>query len=199
MITAGVLLAAGTSHRFGPQNKLLARLDDKPLVAHAAAAMRCADFDIVLAVVADCDVATELDGFHLVWVDRETPSLSQSLRAGIAKAHSLGVDRALVSLGDMPGVTPQLLSAVAASCTGDTPTATINAKQVMVPACFPRSMFATLMALEGDEGANALIRHLPCKALIRAEAIQLRDIDTPEDLKGAKKLSLTVATAIERR
>lgn len=186
MITAGVLLAAGTSRRFGLRNKLLVRLDDKPLVAYAAAAMRRANFHSVLAVVADCEVATELDGFHLVWVDREQPSLSQSLRAGIAKADSLGVDRALVSLGDMPGVTPQLLSAVAANCIGDTPTAATDGKQAMVPACFPRSMFAALMALEGDKGANSLIRYLPLEALVRAEATQLRDIDTPEDLGSAK-------------
>jgi molybdenum cofactor cytidylyltransferase len=53
------------------------------------------------------------------------------------------------------------------------------------PACWPRSLFAELRALDGDRGAGRLLQALPEAALVRAPAGCLLDIDTQEDLRRA--------------
>ena len=182
MITAGVLLAAGRSQRFGADEKLLASLDGRPLVTHVAQAMQEAGLDQLIAVVANPAVVELLDGFHHVRVTDDDSSQADSLRAGIAEARALGVDRALVVLGDMPGVTSELLRSVVAKCTGNSPSAVTNGEDPMVPACFPESAFADLMAIEGDRGAQTMLKGLNTDALVETSAGALRDVDQPEDL-----------------
>jgi molybdenum cofactor cytidylyltransferase len=182
VITAGVLLAAGVSQRFGADSKLLARYRGRPLITHAAGALRDAGLDILIGVVADEDVAAELDGFHLAWMRTDNPSQSRSLRAGIAAARERDADHALIALADMPAMTPGHLAAVASRCTGHTPAATSNGSRAMVPACFPRQSFDALMALEGDTGARSLLAGLPDDALVYADESLLLDIDSPARL-----------------
>ena len=184
MITAGILLAAGVSQRFGAGSKLLATYNGRPLISHAATAMRGAGLDILIAAVADEDVAAELHGFHLAWMPADTPSQSRSLRAGIAAARERNADRALIALADMPAITPGHLAEVAGRCTGDTPTATSSGARAMVPACFPRQCFDALMALEGDTGARSLLAGLPDDALVHADESLLLDIDSPARLRA---------------
>ena len=183
MNTAGVLLAAGPARRFGEANKLLASWRGRPLVAHAAAALRAAGLDVLIAAVADDDVAAELEGFHLVRVEADKPRLSRSLQAGIAAAREHSADRAVIALADMPAITPAHLAAVVARCSADTPAATSNGSRPMVPACFPRRSFDALMALEGDAGARSLLAGLPRDALVPADESLLLDIDSPATLR----------------
>ena len=68
MIRAGLLLAAGASRRFGPKDKLLSPLRGRPLIAHAAEAMRRAALDRRIAVIANPDLAPHLAGFEIVAV-----------------------------------------------------------------------------------------------------------------------------------
>ena len=53
-----LLLAAGQSRRFGPQDKLLAPLAGRPVVAHALDALALPEADFRLAVVSTDQVAT---------------------------------------------------------------------------------------------------------------------------------------------
>jgi molybdenum cofactor cytidylyltransferase len=182
MNTVGVLLAAGPSQRFGPADKLLASHRGRPLVAHAADALRAADFDALIAVVANPEVGAALKDFHIVPPGSRIASQAQSLRAGIARAQELAADRAVIVLGDMPGVTPELLRRVVKRCTADTPSATTDGTYLGPPACFPARLFDALLALEGDHGARALLKTLPDAALIRVDGTRLQDIDTPDDL-----------------
>lgn len=182
MIKAGVLLAGGSSSRFGAVNKLLAPVQGRPLVSHAASAMLGAGFDHLIAVVTDEDVADQLKEFQIAWANRNRRSQSRSLQAGIAAAIELNADLALIALGDMPNVTPEHIAAVKARSTRDLPSATTDGTRIMVPACFPRSTFSKLMQLEGDTGARELIQNLPADALVTVDPLQLRDVDTIEEL-----------------
>ena len=184
MKTVGVLLAAGPSRRFGPADKLLASYRGRPLVAHAADALRAAGFDALIAVAASPEVAAALDDFLVVPPGSEIASQAQSLRAGVARAQELAADRAVIALGDMPGITPGLLRSVAQRCTGDIPSATSDGTYAGPPACFPARLFDALLALEGDHGARALLEDLPEAARVRVDAARLRDVDTPRDLAG---------------
>jgi CTP:molybdopterin cytidylyltransferase MocA len=178
-VRTGLLLAAGASHRFGAANKLLALLEDRPLIAHAADALRAADLGRRIAVVSAEDTAALLDGFEIIRIPQGEQS--DSLRAGLAAAGQ--PDRLLIALGDMPLVTPALLDAVLATCTDDLPSASRDRDgPPMPPACFPAGWLPRLANLTGDQGAGKLLRDLPPVQLVGATG-QLPDIDTPEALR----------------
>lgn len=182
MLRAGILLAAGQSRRFGTADKLLAGWRGRPLVAHAAMAMRQAPLDLRIAVASNPAVIAELDGFVIVPPGNAASSQSASLRAGVARARDLGADCALVALADMPRVTPDLIAAVLDRCTPTRPAAATDGRRPMPPACFPAAWFDRLLQLDGDRGAGALLAGLPPDALAMAVPLLLHDVDTPDDL-----------------
>lgn len=178
IITVGLLLAAGASRRFGPENKLLATLSGRPLIAHATDAMRGAGLVRRVAVISDRALRDFLDGFEVVLVPQGRQS--DSLRAGL---NAVGqVDRLLIALGDMPNVTSDLLDRVISRCSEYGPSASCDTGgPPMPPACFPAALLPELTLLTGDQGAGRLIRDLPGNALVFAPGL-LRDIDHPADL-----------------
>jgi len=184
MTLAAVLLAAGQSRRFGPQNNQLADLQGKPLIGHAADHIRGLKPDIMIAVTASEAVTELLDDFTVVMA-QDNPVQSGSIRLGIQTAEWLGAQRALIVLGDMPFADAALMGQVAATCTADTPSATTNGTRILPPACFPRSYFNTLKTLQGDKGAAQILHELPPAALSLADTGAIFDIDVPHDLNTA--------------
>ncbi|MEL7046244.1 MAG: nucleotidyltransferase family protein, partial [Pseudomonadota bacterium] len=180
--TVGVLLAAGRSRRFGAANKLLAPLSGKPLVGHAAAALARVRLEHYVAVVRSSDVAAVLTGFDLEQIPEEQESQSDSLRAGIARAARLGASGVLVCLGDMPRVSVLHLEAVVSLGRAQGIAASSQGGKVMPPAWFDSVYFSELEALEGDQGARAILRSLPLAARVSVQSDELVDIDRPEDL-----------------
>ena len=69
MKTAAILLAAGTSKRFGTSNKLMGMFRGRPLITHAAETLREFAPDQLIAVVSNLDMASELDGFTCIPVN----------------------------------------------------------------------------------------------------------------------------------
>ena len=182
MTRAGVLLAAGGSRRFGTGDKLLAPLGDKPLVAHAADALRASDLDTRIAVVRSKEVAALLTGFETVTPDEADPKQSDSLRAGVLKARDLGATQITVVLGDMPFVTAAMIDAVTHACTATRPAAAWDGTRPIPPVCFPDIFFDDLLALQGDRGAAALLSDA---VFVSASGLALHDVDTREALTEA--------------
>ena len=189
MKTAGILLAAGASRRFGPDDKLLAILRGKPLVTHAAAVLRGFAPDFLIGVVRAPEVANVLDGFDIVYPDEADPGQADSLRAGVLAAQSMQADRILVVLGDMPLIIEELLKEVAIRCRLDRPSAATDGKRASPPACFPRGLFPDLLKISGDRGAAGLLSALPEDALIFAPEKVLFDVDNEERLLKLNKSS----------
>jgi molybdenum cofactor cytidylyltransferase len=186
MTVAGVLLAAGSSRRFGSDDKLLAMLQGRQLVTHAAQAMYGFGPDVLIAVITSPEVAELLPDFEIAMPLEEAPEQSDSLRAGISLAESRGATRIVIALADMPFVTADLLQTVVGRSTASCPSAVTDGRRTMPPACFPQSCFSDLRNLSGDRGAAALLRKLPPSALVKVAQETLRDIDTPDLLRAAQ-------------
>ncbi|MFV0358806.1 nucleotidyltransferase family protein [Tropicimonas sp.] len=186
MTTVGLLLAAGRSRRFGPEDKLLAGFAGAPLVSHAARALAGCGFDHLLAAVCSARVAALLAEYECVRLDATAAAQSDSLRAGVSRAAELGADRLVIVLGDMPNLTSHLIRRVADTCGAGLASAATDGTCPMPPACFPSGSFAALSALSGDRGAGSLLRDLPAGQLVRATANDLLDFDTPEALARAE-------------
>ncbi len=167
-----IILAAGRSSRMGEAHKLLADWRGKPLVAHVADAIAAAGLPpplVVLGARAD-EVRAALAGRDVQFVVAEdyAEGLSRSLRAGIAAVPG-GWRAALVCLGDMPRVEPQVLAALAAA-PGDVALPVWAGKRGN-PVRWDRRHFARLMALSGDVGGKAVL----------ADAAELHEVAAPSD------------------
>lgn len=182
---AAILLAAGTSQRFGTDDKLLAPLAGEPLALHAArhivelAPRRC------IAVCRDDDDALARllasHGFEIIVNPHPKHGLSRSLSCGIAEAARGPDAAAMVCLADMPFVsTGHLRKLIARFDPVEAPiVASTNGDATMPPALFARALFEKLRSGEGDRGGKALLADA---ALVPAPAGELVDIDRPDDL-----------------
>jgi len=182
---AAILLAAGTSQRFGAEDKLLAPLTGEPLALHAARRIAELEPGRRIAVCPDDHgmLARKLaaEGFEIVVNPHPERGLSQSLSCGIAAA-ALGPEvAALICLADMPFVSTGHLHNLLMRFDPSTApvVASSNGDAAMPPALFSRALFETLRSGEGDRGGKALLADA---ALVRADADELVDIDRPGDL-----------------
>lgn len=200
---AAILLAAGTSQRFGVEDKLLARLGDEPLALHAA--RRIVEFapGRRIAVCPDNHgmLARTLaaEGFQIVANPHAERGLSQSLSRGIAEA-ALGREIAsLVCLADMPFVSTKHLHNLLARFDPSTApvVATTDGAATMPPALFDRTRFEKLQRGVGDRGGKTLLADAE---LVRAPAEELLDIDRPDDLppRRPRRIAITSSPAIYR-
>lgn len=182
---AVILLAAGTSQRFGTDDKLLALLAGEPLALHAARRIVALAPGRRIAVCHDADGALAQllasSGFEVVVNPNPERGLSRSLACGIAEA-ALGPEvAALICLADMPFVgIGHLRNLIASFDPLSAPVvASSNGEATMPPALFARSLFEKLLTGEGDRGGKALLADA---TLVHARADELLDIDRPDDL-----------------
>ena len=186
---AAVVLAAGTSARFG-STKQLARLSDgRPLVRATVESLAAGSVDDVVVVIGHdagrvADALTGLD-VRVVMNESYELGMASSVVAGIA---ALGPDTgaAIVALGDQPlpeGVVDRLIEIWRA-----------HDARIVVPSyrgrrgnpvLFDAEMFADLGRVEGDRGARDLIAMREHQVeLAELDIAQPIDVDTPDDLFG---------------
>jgi molybdenum cofactor cytidylyltransferase len=182
---AVILLAAGTSQRFGTDDKLLAPLAGEPLALHAARRIVELAPRRRIAVCRDDHGALArllaAHGFEIAANPHPEHGLSRSLSCGIAEA-ARGPDvAAMVCLADMPFVgTGHLRKLIARFDEVAAPVvASTNGDAAMPPALFARVLFDKLRSGEGDRGGKALLADA---ALVPARVGELADIDRPDDL-----------------
>lgn len=185
MTTAGILLAAGQSRRFGKNNKLLADFHGKELASYAADAMTSASFDHKIAVVSDPSTAKIFFEYTLIQAPVDNISQSASLRAGVAYASNFGATQIVIALADMPFVTADTLNEIARISKNQGIAACTDGTRRTPPAGFRAEYFDALGASSGDTGAKSMIRSLPEECLLTVETRQLLDIDTASDFSSS--------------
>ncbi|MFC5147092.1 nucleotidyltransferase family protein [Streptomyces aureoversilis] len=188
---AGLLLAAGGGRRLGGRPKALLGLHGRPLVEHAARALReagCAPVYVVLgAAAADVRVHAELTHCTLVdnpgWPD----GMGSSLRAGLAAAAASDAGAVLVTLVDQPRVGAAAVSRVlAAHRSGAQLAAASYGGERGHPVLFARPHWeGVARAATGDRGARTYLReHAAAVTLVECgDVAGPEDVDTPEDLR----------------
>ena len=183
----GVILAAGQAKRFGSQ-KLLAPLDGRPLIQHvidAANASALEDIVIVVGPNAD-DLLTRVDIGRTRVVRNPDPArgLASSLQAGLSALDPL-LHAALILLGDMPGVTANLIGDLVTRGRDTRATAIVSVwrGRRSPPVVLHKSLWPAAFALEGDVGMREVLgAHADVIELAVTDDLgSLEDIDTPGD------------------
>ena len=185
---AAIVLAAGSSQRFGDRNKLLATVDGKPVLQHVLKGIEPLDLakKIVVVKPGDDEVLSLIDRavFDIAENHDAENGMGSSIAVGIAACGN--VDAALLILGDMPFVQQatclQLLAAL-----DDHPDMTVIAPTCEGrrghPVLFRRQHFADLRALNTDSGAKPILtsNESTFLAVPTNDPGILADIDVPAD------------------
>ena len=184
-----VVLAAGTSSRFG-STKQLAVLHGETLVKRVAnVACEVCEPRTVLVVghdgtaVAD---AVKCIAQFLVVNEHNEDGIGSSIAVAV-KAIAHAADAILLLLADQPLVTAAHLELLIETWGGgDSIVATSFADTQGPPVLFPRAAFDALAGLSGDAGAKSVLnsRKFNVKAVAFDDAAI--DIDTPEDLASLR-------------
>jgi len=185
-VIAGLLLAAGRSTRFGG-DKLLALVHGAPVLSWSAAAL-AAEVDALFLVVPP-DSASQLlavAGVTAVTVENASrdDGLASSIRAGIAVLPT-HVEAVVIALADQPFVSPGIVRRLRERWSaGDVRAVAPRYREGRGhPVLFGRSTFPALQALEGDEGAKALLESLGTGlGLVDVDEAMPSDVDTPRAL-----------------
>ncbi len=187
---ATLILAAGRGTRFGAAPKLLAPLDGRPLVRHAAEAALIARPRPVVAVLGAHGeaVRTALAGLDLTTIDNPdyAEGMATTLQAGIA-ALPPASGAVIVMLGDMPRVTAEEIDGLVAA---------FRAAEGKVSAVVPVHggrrgnpvllnldiLRGALAGLRGDRGAGPILASRNDVLEIPGGPGSALDIDTPDAL-----------------
>ncbi|MFC6764344.1 NTP transferase domain-containing protein [Natrinema soli] len=186
---AGVVLAAGTSSRFGAANKLLADLRGRPIVAHAVETMVASEVDPVIVIIGhDADRVADVladQPVTLVRNDEYARGQATSVGVGIDALETSDVAAAVFALGDMPFVSPETVDTLVATYRTGPETALAAAYDGSRgnPVLFDRSYFERLTDVSGDTGGRAVLLEGDRSALVATDdSGVIRDIDEPSDL-----------------
>ncbi|MFY0691500.1 MAG: nucleotidyltransferase family protein [Paracoccaceae bacterium] len=185
--TAILLLASGASKRMKGRDKLMEAVRGRPLLRDRAMACLSAGIGRVIVVLPpdrpERDKA--LAGLELEILHTQGSEFGQahSLKTGLAQVRE---DAVMVVLADLPDLTPEDLAAVhARAMTSQAPIlrGASAAGKPGHPVLFRAALFPELLELDGDQGAQPVIRrHIDDVELVPLpENHALHDLDTPED------------------
>lgn len=182
-----LILAAGASRRMGGRDKLTENVADQPLLRKITLAALGTGLPVTIALPPDRPdrwAALEDLAARRVLVHYPEQGMSASLKVGLA---ALPVSAAvLLLLADLPEIDSHDLTQMAQAQTAhpELILRAISAQGVPGhPVVFPPWARPELMAIEGDEGARAVLRAHAGKVLLvpLPENHATTDLDTPED------------------
>ncbi len=188
---AGIILAAGSSRRFG-SNKLLHKVKGRCIIEWSISAISSANFWKTAIITPQ---TIDLDGFI---PEGMLKLVNENYRDGIGTSivtgtrhFKGGADGILYLLGDQPLVTGEDLRnllhqfylkpdrIIAGSVNGE----------LRNPIVFPSSLFDELLTLRGDRGARDIaVIHSKVVTKVEIEPSHLIDVDRTEDIIRVEKV-----------
>jgi molybdenum cofactor cytidylyltransferase len=192
MRIGGLVLAAGAGRRFGGP-KQLAELDGAPLLQHAVDAILAVPaiepVRVVLGAAGDrIRAAVAFGAAEPLDCEDWAEGMAASLRCGV---RALGdCDWIVVTLGDQPLVTPQVIAAVADhAARAPAGVAAVRAAyrgEPGHPVALGRAVLASVTALRGDVGARELLSRVATRTVEAGHLCRPDDVDTREDLEALR-------------
>lgn len=192
----GILLAAGSSRRFG-SNKLLYRLPDgTPMAVAAALNLQPACERLIAVLNPDAHLLADLmtkAGCDIVICEDAQGGMGHSLAAGVRASGDAG--GWLLALGDMPFIQTATHEAVAGCLrSGASMVATEYQGRRGHPVGFSNKWSKELAAMSGDHGGRTLLEQHRGELVLCpvGDPGVLQDFDTPEDLGKISRFVVTV-------
>ncbi|MFT5482626.1 MAG: molybdenum cofactor cytidylyltransferase [Halieaceae bacterium] len=185
-MTVGVLLlAAGSSRRFGADKRLAAFADGQTVLERTLTNIAAADLPcrVCLSSVDMAMTVTMPRGdIEIIYCSDAQLGMGATLAEGMKDLSAwTGV---LIALADMPWLLPQTYRSIACHTTPSTICTPVHGGRRGNPVGFGKHFFPELRQCRGDTGARDLIerRSTAIRALEVADSGVLRDIDEPADL-----------------
>ncbi len=200
--TAGIILAAGRSARFGRTKQLL-ELNGKYLLTHVLEAALASQLDPVVLVLGHdhrhiqrtLAAMLEHPRVQVVVNARYREGQSRSLQAGL-RAVDRDCPAAMFLPADQPLLKPATINCLLERFHNSDQDICVPVcdGQYRSPAIFSRQMFDQLLALEGDVGGRKVIRANPGRVLAvdMPDPSDFVDIDCEEDLENLEKLAASM-------
>jgi molybdenum cofactor cytidylyltransferase len=191
MDIAGVILAAGSSTRFGKPKSLLDWFGQSLIrkIAKTALEAGLSPVQIVIGAVKEplIEEVTDLPVNLLINKDWEM-GMSSGVRLGVCSLSDI-VSAAIFMLVDQPQISSDLLLAIKNKY--QSTHAKIIAPQVhgkrANPVLFDRSLFGELQELQGDTGGRSIMNKYEVTWLLWDDESILEDIDTQDDYDRLRK------------
>ncbi|WP_129116277.1 nucleotidyltransferase family protein [Halegenticoccus tardaugens] len=184
----GVVLAAGTSSRFGETNKLLTTVDGTTLVRRATKTLLDAGLEVLVIVGHEAPTVSDaIDDLDVTIVENPTYEQGQStsVRWSLGAATARGATAVVFLPGDMPFVEPSSVERlIAAYLDGEGEALAVAYEGNRGnPVLFGSACFDALRAVEGDIGGRSVLLDRDDSALVAVDDPGVRtDIDTQDAL-----------------
>ncbi|MCG8068103.1 MAG: nucleotidyltransferase family protein [Candidatus Thiodiazotropha taylori] len=191
----GVLLAAGSSRRFGANKLLQPMAGGEPMGVMAARHLLTAvSRGVAVVRPDDVELSAALSELGYRVVENQQPESGMGESLAVAVTASLDAGGWLVALGDMPWINPQTIAEVAERLAhGASMVAPVYKGERGHPVGFATRWGERLVELSGDRGARQLLIDYPSdlELLPVDDPGILLDVDFPEQLSEAGFESLS--------
>tara|TARA_Y100000588_G_C14264160_1_gene929031 strand:+ start:2107 stop:3780 length:1674 start_codon:yes stop_codon:yes gene_type:complete len=187
-----LLLGAGQSRRMGRKNKLLAPINNVPMIRHVAENILESKIDSLTIVTGyqSEKIHQALKGLSIKFAYNANyrEGLSRSLNIGVRTLQKIA-RAVIICLGDMPEIKAshinQLIDAYDPSSSKEICVPKWNGRRGN-PVLISHNFFHEITTVEGDTGAKSLIKEYAENVIeveMKDDSILL-DLDTPEELKA---------------
>lgn len=180
---AGIILAAGSSSRFGSPKQLLPWGAATVLISVVQTALETCLTPVIVVLGANADLIEPTLPGACVVIRNDSWSLGQSTSLRVALANlTADVDGVLVLLGDQPQVNPLFCDSIVQRGleSGKITIPYVNDRRAN-PVFFPKNTLARLEQVTGDQGGRAIFSEFQVELLPWLDDYMAMDIDTPED------------------